>query len=209
MNTSKTVIFDFDGTIADSTNVVINVLMDVAKKRGLEIDLKDINKYRDISTKELVKQLNIPIYQLPNIQKRIGRELDKNIGNVKMFHGLKEVPMKLNKEGIVLGILTSNSEKNVDIFLKRTAVGGIFDFVYSGSSIFGKGKVFSKLLKKEKIDRRNVIYVGDDTRDIEAAKEVGVRSIAVTWGFNTRIALSKVNPDWLISKPKELLQVLG
>ena len=106
-----------------------------------------------------------------------------------------------------MGILTSTSEENVRKFLKKNKLE-LFDFIYSGSSIFGKHKVMKSLLKKQKLKRKEVIYVGDETRDIEAAKKAKVKIISVTWGFNTKQILKKQKPDFLIDKPKELMKIL-
>ncbi len=59
------------------------------------------------------------------------------------------------------------------------------------------------------MNSEEVIYVGDETRDIEAAKKINSKVIAVSWGFNTKEALARHNPDFLIHQPSELLDVMG
>ena len=80
----------------------------------------------------------------------------------------------------------------------------VFDFVYSGSSIFGKDRVIRKVLKSLDIPLSNAIYVGDETRDVEAAKAVGIAIIAVSWGFNSKKILEARHPDYLIESVNEL-----
>ncbi|PSB03825.1 HAD family hydrolase, partial [Merismopedia glauca] len=53
-----------------------------------------------------------------------------------------------------------------------------------------------------------VIYVGDETRDIEAARKSKIKAIAVCWGFNFREILAKYKPDFLIDRPSQLLEVV-
>ena len=64
-------------------------------------------------------------------------------------------------------------------------------------------------MKINKLTPEEVIYVGDETRDIEASKTIPIKVIAVSWGFNSAEALAKQNPDFLIQKPSELLKVMG
>ncbi len=83
-----------------------------------------------------------------------------------------------------------------------------FDFIYSESNIFGKAKKLNGLLKEKKINPQSVFYVGDETRDITAAKEAGVKAIAVTWGFNGKEILKEQSPDYLVGNPEELIALL-
>jgi phosphoglycolate phosphatase-like HAD superfamily hydrolase len=56
---------------------------------------------------------------------------------------------------------------------------------------------------------RDVVYVGDEVRDIEAGRQAGVAVAAMTWGFNDRALLARHCPDYLVERPEELLQLLG
>ena len=60
---------------------------------------------------------------------------------------------------------------------------------------------------KQALHPSNVLYVGDEVRDIEAAKKAGIRIAAVTWGYNSKKALEAYKPDYLVTKPEELLQI--
>jgi phosphoglycolate phosphatase-like HAD superfamily hydrolase len=84
----------------------------------------------------------------------------------------------------------------------------VFEFVCSEKNIFNKASKLNHLLKKNKLDPQNVFYIGDETRDMEAAKEVGVKTVAVTWGFNSEKALLERQPDYLIRQPRDLVALL-
>ena len=56
--------------------------------------------------------------------------------------------------------------------------------------------------------KNHVFYVCDEVRDIEAARKSGIKSIAVTWGYNTKGALIKENPDFLVNSPDELRNII-
>lgn len=120
--------------------------------------------------------------------------------------GLPEALSSLKGRGVKLGILTSNSKENVELFLESHGLSGHFDFVHGGSSIFGKGPVLKKLLRKLKLDPNTVDYVGDEARDVKAAKAARARAVAVTWGFNSPRLLSEAGPDVVLSHPSELVE---
>lgn len=203
----KVIIFDLDGTIADSMKSIIlimNRLSDEYHFKKIRIGEKDI--LRNKTTRKAFKDLGITIFKLPFIVRKIRSELIKEIENLKPIKNIGKVLVKLKRSGYILGILTSNSEENVRKFIEKNKLS-IFDFIYSGSSIFGKSKILKSCIQTRKLSNKDVIYVGDETRDIEAAKKLKITSIAVSWGFNKREILASQNPDYLIDRPSELINI--
>ena len=84
----------------------------------------------------------------------------------------------------------------------------MFDFVYTGSSLFGKHKAMNKMLKNENLKSEGVIYVGDEVRDVEAADKVGLKVVSVDWGFNSREFLNQINPGSVVSSVSDLKRLL-
>jgi phosphoglycolate phosphatase len=84
-----------------------------------------------------------------------------------------------------------------------------FSFIEAGSKLLGKARALSKAIKRHRLDKASVCYIGDEVRDIAAAQSVGVKSIAVTWGFNNRSTLEKTGPSYMISEPGELLTIVS
>lgn len=105
-----------------------------------------------------------------------------------------------------MGIVSSNSEDNILQNLKRYGVEDLFDFIFSESSIFGKHTVLKKMCANYKINPSEVVYIGDEDRDIIAAQKVKIKNIAVTWGFNSDKKLKEVHPDHLVNSPKEIIE---
>jgi phosphoglycolate phosphatase len=204
----KIIIFDFDGTIADSMGSFFNILNRLAKEFGYrKVEKNKIEELRNKKTEEFLKHLKIPLLKLSFIVNRVLLELNKEIEFLKPIKGVKKTLSVLKNKGYILCILTSNSKDNVNLFLKKHGFC-LFKFIYSGSSVFGKTDVLRKVLKEHHLQSDEVIYVGDETRDIEAAKKAKVKAVAVTWGFNTRKILKKFKPNYIINKPNELLNIL-
>ncbi|MEW6494575.1 MAG: HAD-IA family hydrolase [Cyanobacteriota bacterium] len=205
----KVVIFDFDGTLADTLDALVRITNRLAKEFGYQPAApEELPKVRDLSSREIVKQSGISFFKLPFLLKKIREELQPEIQGLNPIPGIKEALIQLKKDGYCLGILTSNSEENVRIFLNNQGIQDLFSFVDSETSVFGKDKSIKKLIRKNNLTSEDIIYVGDETRDIEASKKIKIKVIAVTWGFNSGEVLAKHQPDFFIHEPRELIDVL-
>jgi HAD superfamily hydrolase (TIGR01549 family) len=140
--------------------------------------------------------------------RRIRTDLQKEINNVELFAGMKEVLLALKLQGYKIGIITSNAQKNIEFVLQKYDLL-IFDFIVSGITLFSKHRSIKKYLKSEKIELEEIVYIGDEIRDINAAKKAKVKVIAVTWGFNSKEVLSEYQPDALVDQPQELIEVIN
>ena len=206
----KLIIFDFDGTIADTFEPLIKIIQRLSQEFGYKtVNSEDIALFRNLTTREIIYQAGVSIWKLPFILRRIKKELNKDIKLVRPIQGMKEALLDLKSQGNQLGIITSNSQDNVQLFLEDNQLDTIFSFIFSGTTIFGKNKVINKVLTQENINLLDVIYVGDETRDIDAAKKSNIQVIAVTWGFNSPEILANQNPDYLIDHPQQLTEVVN
>lgn len=207
--TQKVIIFDFDGTIADTVDALVSIANGLAQKFGyIPITQEELALLRNLNSREIIKYSGISILKIPFLVKKVKSELKSKIKELKPISGIKETLVVLNNNGYRLGIITSNSQENVTDFLRVNDLDNLFDFVYSGVTIFGKTTIINNVLKQKQIKPQEVIYVGDETRDIEASKKANIKVIAVTWGFNSQEVLAKQNPNFLIQEPYELLEVI-
>ena len=207
--TPELLLFDFDGTVADTLEVSHGILNDLATEfRFKPLPREELETARAMSTREFIRHLGISGWRVPRIAKRGLELLHERIESVNPIAGMPEVLAELHGRGHRIGILTSNSESNVAAFLSRHDLP-YFHFVRTSSKLFGKGRQMRKILKAEKTTPSQALYVGDETRDIEAAKETGLRMAAVTWGYNSKTALEALSPDHLLHTPSQLLLLGG
>jgi len=206
----KQVIFDFDGTLANTIDTIIEIANQYAEEFGYEqITKKNILNIQNLDSQKIIKTSNIPLVKIPILLHLVKNELHNNIDNIQPISGLDEVVKNLKKMGFQLGIVSSNSPENINRFITNNNWNHLFEIVCCGTTIFGKAKILRKLLRTENISAEEVIYLGDETRDIDAAKQVNIPAIAVTWGFNSRSVLAKHNPDFLIDRPDEIIDVIS
>lgn len=199
-----TIVFDFDGTIVDTLSVMVKISNRIADHYGYRrVPVEDIPMLREKRPSEVLRYLGISSFKLPIVVRRMRCEMNKEMVRLQMHIGIREMLVNLRNKGYVLGILTTNSRENVTEFLKNHDLQ-FFDFVYSGRSVFGKSWLLKKIMKEKTISHDDSIYVGDEIRDVEAAKKAQIRVIGVTWGYNTKAALEKSKPDYIVEKPEDL-----
>ncbi len=205
----KLVIFDLDGTIADSFEVCFRAINKIFKKRGWPVLTERAKKQaKELSAQELFNYFKIPKYKLIFSIRKIFNEMEDDYKQTKIFRGIKSILIKIKRRGIKIILLTSNNKKNVEIFFKKNNLEDFFQEIHYKSGIFSKHIIINKLIKKFKIEKSEVIMIGDEIRDIEAAKKSGIKMIAVSWGYNTQKALERHNPEYLVDKPKEIKEIL-
>jgi len=204
----ETFIFDFDGTIADTHHYIIQVSNRLADEFGYAMILPDeIDDLKDKTVREVIRHLNVPLLKIPSIIARAKREFQKDIRHLEPVAGLGEILHHIKTAGIRIGILSSNAIDNIQTFLSQHDLA-VFDFIHSTTNIRGKHICLKKLLADYGISKADAVYIGDEMRDIEAARRLGIRAAAVTWGYNSPRALEQLMPDYLCRKPRDLLHLI-
>jgi phosphoglycolate phosphatase len=203
----KCIIFDFDGTLASSKRVFVNIFNEIAEKHKFrKMTRQNIVLIRKMSMVERFRYLGIPMYKLPFLSAIFLNLYHQAAEQVTMVDGMRDVIYNLHRNGYALAIISSNSRKNVDHFLHRNQIDCINHISCSGS-IYGKDKMIRKFLRTAKLNSNEVIYVGDEQRDIEASKKNNLKILWVNWGYDDIDAVIDFEPDHIICKPADILKV--
>jgi len=205
MSDSDYIIFDFDGTIADTLELALGIYNRIAPEYNFRpAGEAERELLRTKKPQELLKTYGISRLKLLTVLLRIRKELSRHVSEIKPVIGMEAALREIRNAGFRMGILTSNSVDNVSKFLDINNLSDLFDFIYSGRSLLGKEKVIKRMLIHEQLPANRVVYVGDETRDIEASRAAGIPVIAVSWGLNRREVLATTFPDQIADKPEEL-----
>ncbi len=207
---NKTILFDFDGTLANTLKTVVEIYNKVAPEYNCKtVELEDVSRLQAMTISHLMKEQGISHITLAILLVRVRKELHINIDHVKPFFGIEEQLQTLKRMSYQLGIMSSNSQKNVHTFLESNNMKHLFDFVHTSKNIFGKHTAIKRIISNLSLQTNDVVYVGDETRDIEACKKIGVKIAAVSWGYNLPEVLQAMQPDVLIDEPHSLANCIS
>lgn len=202
------IIFDFDGTIADSLGQSIIVYNKLAPVYGYKpITPAELPTAKEMSMREFIRAYHISKLKLPSILKEGKRIIHGKIDKISPFGGIKEVLREIRKTNVVLGIVTSNSKPNVLRFLEVHQLGK-FDFVCGAPKLTKKSKSLNAVSRVFTLKSHHIVYIGDEKRDIRAAHSAGTDSIAVSWGFNSENSLAEEKPTFIARQPQDILSLV-
>lgn len=200
---SSFILFDFDGTIADTISAGLEIINSHAEKYGYKRLDGDINTH--FSALQLVKLAEIKFWKLPYLIYQLKKKLAEKSDELKILSEAPELIKKLNNEGYELGILTSNSFKTVKAFLKKYELDSFFSFLRTDVSLFGKKKA---LKKAKKVINKKIIYIGDELRDIEACRKNDIPIISIPWGLNSFESLEEHNKGLVAKNADEAYNLI-
>jgi len=204
----KHIIFDLDGTLVDSFPAFIRFGNEMAVKYGFQpVSQERIKELLKLPLKRRLKEMNIPIFKLPKLGVELLNSFHSYAEEVQPVAGIVEMLEKLNKDGYGLSIVSSNSVKNIKAFLEHNDLN-IFDYIESSKGLFAKHVTIGRLISRLNIEKNEVIYVGDEQRDIEACQKIGIKVISVSWGFDPVELLENAKPDYLVSRPDEVIEIV-
>jgi phosphoglycolate phosphatase len=204
----KLVVWDFDGTLADSLPTAVSIFNRLAPELGFK-PLSDVSAARGMSTRQFLRQQGISLWRLPRLVRKYQAAAAEEADRLKLVTGLPATLTALATAGVRLGVLSSNREDNIRRCLRANSAEEHFAFVVGYPRLFGKAKALKRILRAERLVRSDVLYVGDELRDVEAARKAGVCVAAVTWGFHTPELLRSGAPDYVVSDANELLGLVG
>jgi phosphoglycolate phosphatase len=205
----RLVIFDFDGTLSDSGDWFLSVVDELARKfRFRTVQPGEVDMLRHKSSREVIEFLGISRWKLPLIARHLRGLVGRNAHRIELFPGTPDLLERLAASGVKIALVTSNAEANARKILGPAHAARI-DLYACGSSLFGKAPKFRRVLKKMGVKPHEVLAIGDETRDIDAAREVGMRAGSVLWGYAAEDLLAAMRPDAMFRTPQEIIEFVA
>jgi phosphoglycolate phosphatase len=200
-------LWDFDGTVADTLADGLRIFNELAERHGL-IAIEDPQAVREMNTRAFLRAHKISLRKVPRLLREFQEAQQETMHKVPLHVQLAPVLREMQRRGYRSGIVSSNVESNIRTCLRANGVEDCFEFVIGHSRLFGKRRAIERTSKAEAMRRDEVLCIGDEVRDVEAAQAAGVDMAAVTWGFNSRAALTKCAPTFVVDSPEELLPLI-
>ena len=203
----KYFLFDFDGTLVDSRMIIVNLYNSLAAKKGYKLITNDnITYLSTLSIKGKCKALGVPRYKVPFIVNWFSKRFYSEIKALPFNEGMKELLQSLNNKNVPYAVLSSNARKNIQAFFEYQNIN--VPAVYTSSRLFGKDRLLKKFMKQHNAKPEEILYIGDEARDIIACKQCGVPVVWVSWGYDAVEAIHETPPDYISNTPDELISLL-
>jgi phosphoglycolate phosphatase len=201
----KLIIFDFDGTLADTFPCFVRVFDEAAAKyRFKPIDRANAQGLRGLDARAIMALHDIPLWKTPAIGRFMRTRIGDEASSIRLFDGIDAVLHALQARGVVLTIVTSNSRSNVLRILGPDLLK-LFSHVECGAGLFGKLPKVRRVLAATGIAPADTLLIGDEIRDARVSAEAGVDFGAVAWGFNHVDALVAQHPRHVFHQVGDLL----
>ena len=205
----KLLIFDFDGTLADTWNVYEHAIPHFLEQEGVSIARSLIHKLMGRKVKHILPELGVRNQKIINSVKKSVNEYAlehaKQIKKCKGINVLKKLKKKY-KMFIVSNSITKDVKK-MAYFLK---IEKYFNKIIGGEHFIFKEHIIKKIMKEKKLKKSEVIYIGDRAGDSEIARKAGCLSIIIanscSWNSKDKIIGSK--PDFVVSSLDGLKKIL-
>jgi phosphoglycolate phosphatase len=179
----RLIIFDFDGTLADTFSWFVNTFDEAADKYQFKrLDRSNVAALRGLDAKQIMVRHEISFWKLPFIVRHMRALMKRDIAGIRLFPGIEYALRDLSERGAILAIVTSNSRANV-VEVLGSENAKRFSY-FECASVFGKRTKLRRVLAASQIPPEAAILVGDEIRDAQAAKEAGISFGAVSWGYN-------------------------
>jgi phosphoglycolate phosphatase len=200
-------IFDLDGTLVDSFPWFLRTINDVADRFGFRrVRDEDVESLRHASTREILARLEVPLWKLPVIARYARRLKGEAAAEISLFAGAEAMLRTLADNGVQLVLVSSDSEANAREKLGPAAA--LFWHFDCAASVFGKPAKFRRVIRHTGVESGRVISIGDEVRDIEAARAVGIVCGAVSWGYAAPAALQALAPDYMFAQMDEIADAI-
>jgi phosphoglycolate phosphatase len=203
----KLAIFDMDGTLSDSFPWFLSVVNAVADKHRFQrIENGRLDELRNVGASELIRLLGVARWRIPLIARDMRKRKSQQIDRIPLFAVVDRLFEELNARGVTIAMVSSDSEDNV-----RHVLGDLDRYVshYAcGAGLFGKTAKYRRILDRSGIAVDDAISIGDEIRDIDAAREAGIDFGAVSWGYTSAAALQARAPNFMFSRMDDIIVAL-
>jgi len=208
MNRIKHLVFDFDGTLVDSKGLFVEVYNRVAIKYGYRLmEASNLKELKSMSYWERVKFLKVPVWRLPLFIPQLYKQYKSLLSSLEFFEGIEPVLEKLHAAGFTMDIVSSNTEENIREFMRMKNIP-YFNQVLCSKKLLKKDVLLTRLIRENNYSQAEVLYLGDEARDLAACNKLGIDTLWVAWGYDVIELILPHHPTYMAQQPDDLVSIL-
>jgi phosphoglycolate phosphatase len=202
----KLFLFDFDGVLVDSLALYeksVNLCLERIGKKQIETREEFLDLFEENFFSSVTKR-GVDVGEFMAASKAVTPLLDYSV--TRPFADLTPVLMELKKHHVLL-IISSNSSFAIRLMLQKYGFAPYFDDILGADFAFSKIEKILYAMGHFGTNGGHTLYVCDTAGDVREAREAGVKTVAVTWGWHSKERLERAKPDAIIEKPEDLLRL--
>lgn len=201
----KNVIFDWSGVVKDC----VEDYLVIANKKlkhfgGKEISMEELKEEWCQPWMDFFKKY-IPAATIEE-QEVFYKKAVSESPKAKSYPGIPELIKKLKNSGAKVFVVSSDYPETIFPEIKDFGLEGVFDSVICEAH--NKEEAVRKIVESSNLEKDSTIFIGDSNHEIEVGKKVGIKTVAVTWGFTSENKLKSHNPDFVVHSSEELEKVI-
>lgn len=203
------VVFDFDGTLADTVDLLFDTARVVLRSAGFEEAASaDFEALRNMRPRQQLEAVDIPMRAVPGLARRMRREVKRQALEVELADTVCDLIHGLDQSGFTVGIMSSNSPSLIRSVLDRAGVAHRIAFVARGGVIRDRARRLRSVVRRHSDQSGRWVFVGDEIRDVEAARRSGIPFVGVGWGVARPDALKEAGARQVAKSWSELRELL-
>ncbi|NPV77553.1 MAG: HAD hydrolase-like protein [Anaerolineae bacterium] len=190
----KLVIFDFDGTLANTFPWFLSIMDQIVDRFQLKrLEKENLDDLRSLDIHSLLKSHDIPLWKVATIGRYVRKRMSEDIHQIALFRGVDDLLQALSDAGIQLALVSSNTYQNVRGVLGAENAS-LIRYYACGVSLFKKQTKFKRILQESGMLPSEALCIGDEIRDLQAASAAKISFGAVSWGYTNIEALKALSP---------------
>lgn len=207
------IVWDWDGTLANSTGMITDALVKAAAQVGLpELSADKAASIIGLGLKESIYALfgDLPREQARDLATQYNANYYAGEGNIPLFKGAADTIIELNKRGYKLAVATGKSRRGLELALAHTGLGNYFHATRTVDECFSKPhpQMLDELMDVLVAMPERTLMIGDTHYDLQMAQNAGVARAAVTFGAQDKAQLMSHQPDYVFEQFDALKQWL-
>ncbi len=207
------IVWDWDGTLADSTGMIARALVNAAEQVGLpKLELQTARNIIGLGLRESIYTLfgDIPNELAQALTKQYSANYYASEQEIPLFEGAQELLMTLSRRGHKQAVATGKGRRGIDLALSRSNVAKHFHATMTVDECFSKPhpQMLDELMDLLVATPERTLMIGDSTYDLQMANNAGVQSLAVTFGAHSSEKLLKYNPTGIFNTFSDLSEWL-
>ena len=205
----KLVVFDWDGTLMDSTGVIVASLQSACRDLGLPAPSNECaNHIIGLGLADALAYVlpDTDVALHPRVAEVYGAHYRRHDPHTVMFPGAEEALATLRERGVLLGLATGKSRRGLDRVLDRTGLRALFHATRCGDESASKPSpaMLNDLMAMLDVTPDLTLLVGDTTHDLQMALNAGVKSVAAAYGAHPRSVLEALQPLACLDTPDQM-----